>query len=42
VEFSYILPSGPLQVTLVATVVAILLLGLLVFLPKKTQTPVAQ
>ncbi len=42
VEFSYILPSGPLQVTLVATVIAILMLGVLVFLPKKKQTSAAK
>ena len=39
VEFDFSLPSGPLKVTLAATVLAILLLGWLVFLPKKTQTP---
>jgi hypothetical protein len=42
VEFDFSLPSGPLKVTLVATVIAILLLGLLVFLTKKAQTSAAK
>jgi hypothetical protein len=38
VEFQFSLPSGPLKVTLTATVLAVLLLGLLVFLSRKPQT----
>jgi len=39
IQFEFSMPMGPLKITLIATGLAILLLGLLVFLPKKTQTP---
>ena len=42
VEFDFTQPIGPLKVTLVATVIAILLMGLLVFLTRKPQTPASK
>ena len=42
VEFNFSLPSGPLKVTLAATVIGILLIGLLVFLTRKPQTPASK
>ena len=42
VEFDFTQPIGPLKVTLVATVIAILLMGLLVFLTRKPQNSAAK
>ena len=42
VEFDFSLPSGPLKVTLAATVIGILLIGLLVFLTRKSQNPASK
>lgn len=42
VEFDFSLPSGLLKVTLAATVIGILLIGLLVFLTRKSQTPASK